>query len=45
MNSDEFDEEFDLEGHAMSDRSMRIKSLLEQIFNKDAELLERLKND
>ena len=45
MNSDEFDQEFDLEGHAMSDRSMRFKSLLEQIFNENAELLERLKDE
>lgn len=45
MNSNEFDEEFDLEGHVMSDRSMRLKLLLEQIFNENAELLERLSDD
>ena len=43
MNSDEFDEEFDTD-RPMSDRSIQIKSLLEQIFNEDAELLERLKD-
>ncbi len=45
MNSNEFDEEFDLEEHAMSDRSMRLKLLLEKIFNENAELLEKLSDD
>ena len=44
MNSDRFDEEFDTD-RPISDRSIQIKSLLEQIFNEDAELLERLKDD
>ena len=44
MNSEEFDREFDVD-RPMSDRSMRIKSLLEQIFNENAELLERLKDE
>ena len=44
MNSDQFDEEFDTD-KPMSDRSIRIKSLLEQIFNENAELLERLKDE
>jgi len=44
MNSDEFYEEFDTE-KPMSDRSIRIKSLLEQIFNENAELIERLKDE
>ncbi len=44
MNSDQFDEEFDTES-PMSDRSIYIKSLLEQIFNENAELLERLKDE
>ncbi len=45
MNSNEFDEEFVLEEHAMSDRSMRLKLLLEKIFNENAELLEKLSDD
>jgi hypothetical protein len=44
MNSEQFDREYDLD-RPMSDRSMQIKSLLEQIFNEDAELLERLSDD
>ena len=44
MNSDQLDEEFDTD-RPISDRSIQIKSLLEQIFNEDAELLERLKDD
>jgi hypothetical protein len=44
MNSDQFDEEFDTD-RPMSDRSIRIKSLLEQIFNENAELLERLRDE
>jgi hypothetical protein len=44
MNSDQFDEEFDTES-PISDRSIHIKSLLEQIFNENAELLERLKDE
>jgi hypothetical protein len=44
MNEEQFDREFDLD-RPMSDRSMQIKSLLEQIFNENAELLERLKDD
>ena len=44
MNSEQFDREYDLD-RPMSDRSMQIKSLLEQIFNENAELLERLKDD
>ena len=39
MNSTEFDEEYDL------DRSMRLKRVIEQVFEENAELLERLKED
>ena len=39
MNSTEFDEEYDL------DRSMRLKRVIEQVFEENKELLERLEND
>jgi hypothetical protein len=39
MNSTEFDEEYDL------DRSLRLKRVIEQVFEENAELLERLKED
>jgi hypothetical protein len=38
MNSTEFDEEYDL------DRSMRLKRVIEQVFEENSELLERLKD-
>jgi len=38
MNSDQFDEEYDL------DRSMRLKIVIEKVFEENAELFERLKN-
>jgi len=39
MNSTEFDEEHDL------DRSLRLKRVIEQVFEENAELLERLKDN
>ena len=39
MNSTEFDEEYDL------DRSLRLKRVIEQVFEENAELLERLSSD
>jgi hypothetical protein len=39
MNSTEFDEEYDL------DRSIRLKRVIDQVFEENAELLERLKNN
>lgn len=39
MNSEQFDEEFDL------DRSMRLRKTIERVFEENAELLERLGND
>ena len=45
MNSDEFDQEFDLEGHSGLDRSLRLKKVLIDIFEKNAELLDRLGSD
>jgi hypothetical protein len=39
MNSTEFDEEYDL------DRSIRLKRVIEQVFEENKELLERLEND
>jgi|LakMenEpi03Aug12_release.lakeMendotaPanAssembly.Ray.scaffolds.fasta_scaffold5917926_1 hypothetical protein len=38
MNSAEFDEEYDL------DRSLRLKRIIEQVFEENAELFERLKD-
>ena len=38
MNSEEFDEEFDL------DRSLRLKLVMEKIFEENKELFERLEN-
>ena len=38
MNSAEFDEEYDL------DRSLRLKRIIKQVFEENAELFERLKN-
>jgi len=38
MNSTEFDDEYDL------DRSIRLKRVLEQVFEENAELFERLKD-
>jgi hypothetical protein len=38
MNSDQFDEEYDL------DRSMRLKIVIEKIFEENSELFERLEN-
>lgn len=38
MNSTEFDDEYDL------DRSMRLKLAIEQVFEENAELFERLKD-
>jgi hypothetical protein len=39
MNSTEFDEEYDL------DRSLRLKRVIEQVFEENKELLERLEDD
>ena len=39
MNSTEFDDEYDL------DRSLRLKRVIEQVFEENKELLERLGND
>jgi hypothetical protein len=39
MNSTEFDDEYDL------DRSLRIKRVIEQVLEENAELFERLKDD
>ena len=39
MNSTEFDEEYDL------DRSLRLKRVIEQVFEENSELLERLGSD
>ena len=39
MNSTEFDEEYDL------DRSLRLKRVIEQVFEENSELLERLSSD
>ena len=39
MNSTEFDEEYDL------DRSLRLKRVIEQVFEENKELFERLGND
>ena len=39
MNSTEFDDEYDL------DRSIRLKRVIEQVFEENAELFERLKDD
>jgi len=39
MNSTEFDDEYDL------DRSLRLKRVIEQVFEENAELLERLKDN
>lgn len=38
MNSAEFDDEYDL------DRSLRLKKVIEQVFEENAELFERLKD-
>ena len=38
MNSAEFDEEYDL------DRSLRLKLIIDQVFEENKELLERLKD-
>ena len=38
MNSADFDDEYDL------DRSMRLKRIIEQVFEENAELFERLEN-
>jgi len=39
MNSTEFDDEYDL------DRSLRLKRVIEQVLEENAELLERLKDN
>jgi len=39
MNEKDFDEEFDL------DRSIRLRKVIERVFEENAELLERLEND
>ena len=39
MNSAEFDDEYDL------DRSLRLKKVIEQVFEENKELLERLKDE
>ena len=39
MNSTEFDDEYDL------DRSLRLKRVIEQVFEENAELFERLKDN
>ena len=39
MNSTEFDDEYDL------DRSIRLKRVIEQVLEENAELFERLKDD
>lgn len=45
MNSAEFDDEYDLESPSALDRSMRLKYAMEQVFEENAELFERLKDD
>jgi hypothetical protein len=39
MNSDQFDDEYDL------DRSMRLKIAIEKVFEENADLFERLKDE
>lgn len=45
MNSAEFDDEYDLESPSALDRSLRLKKIIEQVFEENKELLERLKDD
>ena len=45
MNSTEFDDEYDLERPSAPDRSLRLKRVIEQVFEENAELFERLKDD
>ena len=44
MNSTEFDDEYDLERPSALDRSIRLKRVIEQVFEENAELFERLKD-
>lgn len=44
MNSEEFDEEFDLDRPIDLDRSMRLKYTIERIFDENKELFERFEN-
>lgn len=44
MNSAEFDDEYDLESPTALDRSLRLKKVIEQVFEENAELFERLKD-
>ena len=44
MNSTEFDDEYDLERPSALDRSLRLKRVIEQVFEENAELFERLKD-
>jgi hypothetical protein len=45
MNSTEFDDEYDLDRPTALDRSLRLKRVIEQVFEENAELFERLKDD
>lgn len=45
MNSDQFDDEYDLERPSAPDRSMRLKYVIEQVLEENVELLERIEND
>lgn len=45
MNSADFDDEYDLERPDGLDRSMRLKRIIEQVFEENEELLERLKDE
>ncbi len=45
MNSAEFDDEYDLESPSALDRSLRLKKIIEQVFEENKELFERLKDD
>jgi hypothetical protein len=44
MNSTEFDDEYDLDRPTALDRSLRLKRVIEQVFEENKELLERLEN-
>jgi hypothetical protein len=45
MNSTEFDDEYDLDRPTALDRSLRLKRVIEQVLEENAELFERLKDD
>ena len=42
MNSQQFDDEYDLESPNGLDRSMRLKLVIEKVLEENADLLERL---